>query len=208
MGAPEGAIRCGPPRAPNSIPVNRRTASPTVTEETPHMSTSEEVKSILMHTDRSRVFYDTLQATLADPAHPAWHDEEVVVWVVECGWGGESHYVEQSWCRKLGNLDIIMRHHRAVDVVIDAMATSKTTWIVDRMATFLSNMQKLDAAFFNDHDCAKMATAIGRLDETRSSHAKIVRRIERVCNAILHPRHQDFCEIEAMFATTPTIGSK
>ena len=164
-----------------------------------------------MHTDRSRVFYDTLREIFADSEHPAWYDEDVVVWVVECGWGNDSHHVDRSWCCNLGNfhlhMGILMRHRKAVDAVIDAMATSKTTWIVDRMATFLSNMQKLDAAFFNDHDCAKMATAIGRLDETRSSHAKIVRRIERVCNAILHPRHQDFGEIEAMFAAHPCQGA-
>jgi hypothetical protein len=174
---------------------------------------SEDVKSILVHWDydpnKSRVFYATLRALLDDPTHPAWDDEEIVVWVVDRGWRGDYHYVAQSWCRKIGNfgknLDIIMRHRKAVDVVIDVMATSNTIWIIDRMATFLANMQKLDASFFTDDDCSWLAAAIGRLDDNRSSHAKIIRRIQRVCNGILHPKHQNFEDIEAMFASSAPL---
>jgi hypothetical protein len=161
--------------------------------ETPKLN-STDVKSILMRGDynpnQSRMFYDTLRTILDYPTHPAWD---------------KRHYVAQTWCRKIGNfgqnLDLIMRHRKAVDVVIDVLATSNTIWIIDRMATFLAGMQKLDASFFSDDDCAKMATAIGRLDDTRESHVKITRRIQRVCNRILHPKQQNFVEIEAMFAS-------
>ena len=176
--------------------------------ETPKLN-STDVKSILMRGDynpnQSRMFYDTLRTILDDPTHPAWEEEEIVVWVVDRGWRGKHHYVAQTWCRKIGNfgqnLDLIMRHRKAVDVVIDVLATSNTIWIIDRMATFLAGMQKLDASFFSDDDCAKMATAIGRLDDTRESHVKITRRIQRVCNRILHPKQQNFVGIEAMFAS-------
>jgi hypothetical protein len=170
---------------------------------------SEYVKSILVRKvdpNKPQLFYDTLSEILDDTTHPAW-DEELVCWTIERAWRPRRacFYITQGWGRCIGNregtLALIMRHRKAIDLVVDIMAKSKAIWIVGRMATFLENMQKLDASVFDDDDCAKMAAAIGRLDETRSSHAKIIKRIQRVCNHILHPKHQNFGEIETMFSS-------
>ena len=146
--------------------------------------------------NRPQEFYTTLQRVLDDPNDSVWEDEAFVVWVVDRAWRGSYHYVESSWCRKIGNfsanLHLIMRHRAAMDVLIDVLATSPTIWIADRMSSMLSAIQKADPAYFSGEDCARMAAATARFSPGQVSHSRIIKRIEQVVKRAMHPRHQDF----------------
>ncbi len=168
------------------------------------------MRNILMHCDayreifcfrQSSEFYKTLRYVLDNLDHSLWNDEDFVCWVATRAWGGRFHYIEQTFCRQCLKVPTIMRHRKAIDVIINTLGRSRTLYVVDRMATYLLSMQKIDSAVFSESDCSKMAEAVSRLDSSRIVHARIIKRIERICAHVLHPSRQDFArEVREIFS--------
>ena len=158
-----------------------------------------------MNAPKHQCFYDM--------SDPAWEDETFVTWVVRTGWQRTLANCDNEptkcliyQCRAIGNfgnfLDIIAKHNSAVQVLIDTLSTSPYTWIVDRMATFLKGIHKLNPLVFTGNDCSRMASACSRLQGDRKSHARIIKRIENIIMKVEHPKNKSFgTELHSIFET-------